>query len=376
MELTIFLCGDVMLGRGIDQIMKYKNDPTLYESSVSNAKYYVPKEMAIYTEPNKFVSYDYFWGDLLLEPLFIKSNLKIINLETSITSNNEHENKAVLYKMNPKNISIFDAIGRDSLYLNMSNNHVLDWKLQGLKETINTLTDARIKFGGIGNNILEASKPTIIQINNNRILIFSYGDIDSGIPQHWKATYEIPGVNLINSRDPIKKKTKNTVAQHINKYYQKGDFVVVSIHWGSNWGFEVESYHEQFAHYLIDNANVDIIHGHSSHHVRPIEIYHNKLILYGCGDFITDYEIIKDPKHEYFISDISVAYFTQYKYENQEKKLSSLILVPYTIHNMKLIKVSTDKINTFTNKLNKICQKYNTHFEIKGEYLICNLADI
>jgi len=38
---------------------------------------------------------------------------------------------------------------------------------------------------------------------------------------------------------------------------------------------------------------VDIVHGHSSHHVKGIEVHRGKLILYGCGDFIDDYEGIK-----------------------------------------------------------------------------------
>ena len=46
----------------------------------------------------------------------------------------------------------------------------------------------------------------------------------------------------------------------------------------------------RFAHGLIELANVDVVHGHSSHHVKGIEVYRDRLILYGCGDFLTDYE--------------------------------------------------------------------------------------
>jgi poly-gamma-glutamate synthesis protein (capsule biosynthesis protein) len=67
------------------------------------------------------------------------------------------------------------------------------------------------------------------------------------------------------------------------------DTVVVSIHWGSNWGDEVPARHRRFAHRLIDSG-VDLVHGHSSHHPRAIEIYRGRLILYGCGDLVDDYE--------------------------------------------------------------------------------------
>ena len=46
----------------------------------------------------------------------------------------------------------------------------------------------------------------------------------------------------------------------------------------------------QFAHKLIDGAAVGLFHGHSSHHVRDIEVYRNKLTLYDCDDFLNDYE--------------------------------------------------------------------------------------
>jgi poly-gamma-glutamate capsule biosynthesis protein CapA/YwtB (metallophosphatase superfamily) len=51
--------------------------------------------------------------------------------------------------------------------------------------------------------------------------------------------------------------------------------------------------HRQFAHALIDEAGFDLVHGHSSHHPKAIEVHHGRIILYGCGDFITDYEGIK-----------------------------------------------------------------------------------
>ena len=61
---------------------------------------------------------------------------------------------------------------------------------------------------------------------------------------------------------------------------------------------------------LIDNAAVDIIHGHSSHHIKGIEIYKGKPVIYGSGDFINDYEGIGG--HEYFRGDLSLMYFVTF----------------------------------------------------------------
>ena len=84
-----------------------------------------------------------------------------------------------------------------------------------------------------------------------------------------------------------------------------GDIVIASLHWGGNWGFSVPEEHVRFAHGLIQ-AGVDLVHGHSSHHVRPIEVFEGKLILYGCGDFLNDYEGIGG--YEEFRDDLALMY--------------------------------------------------------------------
>ncbi len=87
---------------------------------------------------------------------------------------------------------------------------------------------------------------------------------------------------------------------------QRGDVVIVSIHWGSNWGYGVDDDQVRFACRLIEGG-VDVIHGHSSHHPRPVEVYRGRLILYGCGDCIDDYEGISG--HEEFRDDLRLLYF-------------------------------------------------------------------
>ena len=82
----------------------------------------------------------------------------------------------------------------------------------------------------------------------------------------------------------------NKLAERILATRGPGDLVVVSIHWGSNWGYHVPEEQRAFAHALVDANACDVLHGHSSHHPRAFEVYQERLILYGCGDFITDYE--------------------------------------------------------------------------------------
>ena len=57
--------------------------------------------------------------------------------------------------------------------------------------------------------------------------------------------------------------------------------VVVSIYWGPNWGYPIPKDQRRLAHALIEEAGISIVHGHSSHHAKAIEIYRERLILYG-----------------------------------------------------------------------------------------------
>jgi poly-gamma-glutamate synthesis protein (capsule biosynthesis protein) len=348
----LFFGGDVMLGRGIDQIFKYKNDPTLHESFMKNAKNYVPKSLKEYTINDNYKNYNYIWGDLLQNNFFKKSIIKIINLETSITNQTNYtKNKAVLYKMHPKNIETLKIAKIN--YCAIANNHVLDWTEKGLLDTIDTLEHNKISYGGIGKNIQLAKKSTSF----NNIKIFTVGDISSGIPYNWKATTNKPGIHLINIHN------NNDIIEYINyinNNTNNNDYIIVSIHWSSNWNWNISSHEKAFAHKLIDLANVSVIHGHSSHHFKPIESYKNKLIFYGCGDLINDYEIIKNGRKNIYLTDINLTYFIDNNY---------LYIVPFTLHNMQLKYCNQNQINKTIDKLNELS---NIKFTIENNYIKTN----
>jgi poly-gamma-glutamate synthesis protein (capsule biosynthesis protein) len=106
---------------------------------------------------------------------------------------------------------------------------------------------------------------------------------------------------------------------------------VASIHWGTNWGYEVPPAHVRFARRLVDGG-VDVVHGHSSHHPRPIEVYRNRLILYGCGDFINDYEGILG--HEEYRPDLTLMYFPTFDAISGE--LRDLRMTPMQLRKLRL----------------------------------------
>jgi poly-gamma-glutamate synthesis protein (capsule biosynthesis protein) len=109
------------------------------------------------------------------------------------------------------------------------------------------------------------------------------------------------------------------------------DLVVASVHWGSNWGYDVPRDQVRFAHRLVDGG-VDVVHGHSSHHPRPVEIHHGRPVLYGCGDLINDYEGIGG--YEQFRDELRLLYLPVFATDTRE--LRELRMVPVRARRMRL----------------------------------------
>lgn len=328
MQITLFLCGDVMVGRGVDQILPHPVDPVLCEPHVRDARTYVELAESVSGPIERPVDPAWPWGAALGVLDDVRPHARIVNLETSITHGSECEpGKGVHYRMSPDNIAALSMAAPDVCAL--ANNHVLDFGPEGLLETLATLDASGLHGVGAGRDAAAARQPRVIDAGpGGRVLVFAVGTVSSGIPAHWEAGSREPGVGLLAlTADGIA-----DVAGRVHELKRPGDVVVVSIHWGSNWGYDVPEVQRTCAHQLIDEAGVDIVHGHSSHHPRPIEIYRDKLILYGCGDFIDDYEGITGG--EQYRSDLRLGYLATVSAHTGE--LTRLHLVLFRARRMRL----------------------------------------
>lgn len=128
----------------------------------------------------------------------------------------------------------------------------------------------------------------------------------------------------------------NQVAADVLRQRRPGDVVVASVHWGDNWGYHIPAAQRHFAHRLIDAGAVDVVHGHSSHHVKGIEVYGGRLVLYGCGDFVTDYEGISG--RENYRPELVLAYFATL--EAASGRLVRLEMVPFRSRRLRLERVA------------------------------------
>jgi poly-gamma-glutamate synthesis protein (capsule biosynthesis protein) len=356
--VRIFLCGDVMTGRGIDQILARPCDPVLHETYATSALHYVRLAEEANGPIPRQVAPSYIWGAALDELRRTAADVRIINLETSITRSAAFMPKGINYRMSPENANCLAAAGVDCCVL--ANNHVLDWNRAGLLDTLESLDKLRIKSAGAGRDAAQASAPATLDAGGARIVIFAFASVTSGVPRNWAATPDGAGVNVLTD---LSEATAARIAADVMQLRRPGDVVVVSIHWGSNWGYDIPMEQTRFARALLDRAPVSIIHGHSSHHPKAIEVYRNRLILYGCGDFLNDYEGIGG--YEEFRDDLALMYFADIDPDSAD--IVALTMAPLEIRRFQLVPASPADVDWLLRSLDRESRRFGARVELEPD---------
>lgn len=157
---TLLLAGDVMTGRGIDQVLEHPGSPALYEGWVRDARDYVRlAEQANGPIPAP-VADGYLWGDALAAIARIAPDAHVVNLETAVTAGGTPwPGKGIHYRMHPANTGCLTVAGVDACTL--ANNHVLDWGALGLADTLHALKQAGVHCCGAGLDGAQARAPAV-----------------------------------------------------------------------------------------------------------------------------------------------------------------------------------------------------------------------
>jgi poly-gamma-glutamate synthesis protein (capsule biosynthesis protein) len=352
--VVLFLSGDVMTGRGVDQILPAAGDPRLWEQYAASATDYVALAEAASGPIPQPVDFSWPWGDAMQVLDELAPDLRIVNLETSITSSDDFQPvKAVLYRMHPGNVSCLSTARLDACTL--ANNHVLDFGVGGLEETLEVLASAGLRTTGAGLDEQQAWRPVVLNARDRRVLLWSVGSSSSGVPHSWAAGPEGAGVAFLSEHSET---DAEVLCERVRRAKKPGDIAIVSVHWGSNWGYRVPREQVRFAHRLIDNG-VDVVHGHSSHHPRPIEVYRDRLVLYGCGDLINDYEGIGG--HERFRGDLRLLYLVRL---DPAGGLDELQMVPFQSRQLRLRHATEQDARWLHRVLRTACSGFGSRVDL------------
>jgi len=257
--LNLVLLGDCMLGRLVNEALE--NAPP-----------------------------EYPWGDTL--PILHRADWRLCNLECVMSDRGTPWSaypKAFHFRSDAKNIAVLKAAQINAVSL--ANNHVLDYGYDAMYEMLEILDRAGIVHSGAGLNYGQASRLATVERCGRKLGLLAFTDNEPG----WEATSDRPGVFYIPTDLHDSRAAK--LLAIIRESSGVVDLLIVSAHWGSNWGYRPPQEHVIFARALID-AGADIIFGHSSHVFRGIEFYKGRPILYGAGNFVDDYAVDKIERND------------------------------------------------------------------------------
>lgn len=271
---TLNLLGDTMLGRLIDQLFPtHVSCPS--EARIAHSFLPSHPHLQNYTPQTP-------WGDTL--PLLHSADLTILNLETAATTHGlKWPNKVFNYRMHPANLAALRA-ARVS-YAGLANNHTLDFCEEGLLETVRAVKGEGIAVAGAGRTQEEAERAAVLRLSGeHEVHIWAAADH----PRDWAG---VEGFHFID----YSARTRGRLKALLNEppASRTPALKIFSVHWGPNYAWTPSGEIRELAHFLIDECGVDIVHGHSAHHVQGVEKYHGGVVMYGCGDFVDDYAVVE-----------------------------------------------------------------------------------
>ncbi len=310
--MNIVFVGDVMLGR------------------LANA--------ALKVEPPA-----YPWGDTL--PIFSGGDVRMCNLECVISDRGtpwSRTPKVFHFRSDAKNMAALQRAQIDMVSL--ANNHTLDFDYKAMLDMLHLLDQAKIRHAGAGRQVLEASRVASAHVHGARIGLVAFTDNEP----EWAATDRSPGLFYvpINVADRRAKRLFDIVGRAKGEV----DLLIVSAHWGPNWGYSPPANHPPFAKALID-AGADLIFGHSGHVFRGIELYQQRPIVYCTGNFIDDYTVDEIERNDQ--SFIFVA-------ETGQNQIRTLKLYPTVIRNCQARLASSPEREDIAQKMQHLCAQLHT----------------
>jgi poly-gamma-glutamate capsule biosynthesis protein CapA/YwtB (metallophosphatase superfamily) len=361
-HVTLCLTGDVMTGRGIDQILRHPGHPGIFERRMRSAVGYVElAEQRVGPIPRP-VEPEYVWGDVLEVLHRTAPDAFIVNLETAVTDQGTPwPDKGIHYRMHPANVEVLAVAGVDAAVL--ANNHVLDWSFPGLAQTLDVVRGAGVAPVGAGRDAGEAWSPVAVDTADGRVLVVAAATPSSGIPWDWAADVARPGVALLAE---LTDRAVERIAAVVASAARPGDVVVLSIHWGPNWGYGIPAEHQRFARALVERAGVHVVHGHSSHHPLGVEVHCGRLILYGCGDLITDYEGISG--HEPYRGELGALYLPTI--DHRTGTLERLEVAPTKVERFRLNRPPPPDVEWLATMLQRECSALGTSVTVGGDTLV------
>ncbi len=199
-----------------------------------------------------------------------EADLVVANQEGAITTATEVYGDKGHMKSSPATAEVLRDWDVDIVTL--ANNHVFDYGWDGFRQTCEHLDDVGIQYLGAGKDLKEATRPLVIEVNNQRILFLAYS---------WEfVETTCAGENTFGCA-PLE---EELAMRQVRELKAKTDSVIVMPHWGYCDYVLPTPFEKSLAGKML-SAGATAVVGTHSHAVQGMEEVNGKFIAYNLGDF-------------------------------------------------------------------------------------------
>lgn len=228
----------------------------------------------VFAEATSWRSMSYPFEDV--KDIFGSADVSFVNLETCVSDRGESEKKEGFgFRTPPEYLQVYTEAGID--IVSVANNHVRDYGMDALGDTFTNLDSYGLGYIGAGRNLDEARKMIVYNADGLKIGFTALNMINMN--PTWYAKSDHAGLNCVDFADC------EEYLNLISEYDKQCDLLIVSVHWGVEYTNAITEEQQEFGHLLCDNG-ADVILGHHSHTLQPIEYYDGSMIFYSLGNFL------------------------------------------------------------------------------------------
>jgi poly-gamma-glutamate synthesis protein (capsule biosynthesis protein) len=215
--------------------------------------------------------WDYAWSGV--DGLFVEDDLTVINLECTPSDLGSSLEKEFTFRCPTEALPSLPENGID--VANMGNNHSGDFGKEALVDGRDQLTAAGVAPVGAGRDAAEAGAPALFDVAGWKVAVVGFGGVAPD--DSWYATADRPGMR--NGDDTA------SMVKAVEEADTVADLVVVTVHWGMELDTTPRPDDIERAHAMID-AGADVILGHHSHRMQPLEMVGNTPVFWSLGNFV------------------------------------------------------------------------------------------
>ena len=240
-SLTVVLTGDILLDRGVRQVIERRGADHLFSPGVDS--------------------------------VLRSAQVVVGNLECPATKIEAPVFKRFIFRAEPEWLTTLQQHG--FTHLNLANNHAIDQGREGLMDTRRNIQRARMVPIGAGATMDEAAQPVLLAESPRRVWL---------VPSLRLA---LENYAYLTDRPCVSQEPMLLERVHRLKRADSTAIVIVSLHWGGEHTLQPVPRQRVEAHQLV-MAGADVIVCHHTHTLQTVEEYRGKMIYYSIGNFIFD----------------------------------------------------------------------------------------